>query len=275
MPGQRGASLWGQQAEGWLSAAVIEVVGELVDASNATLYVRLTHEGQSGAGVYKPMAGEQPLWDFPRRTLHLREVAAYRVAAAAQFDVVPPTVLRDGPFGPGSLQLWVGPGPGEPVRLGAGVVDVCSPDQVPTGWLPVIRARGRGGDVVLCHADHPGLAAMAVLDVLTNNADRKGGHVLDRGAGRVVGVDHGLTFNVEPKLRTVLWGWAGRQVPAALLAGVGRVLAGLAGDLGEQLAGVLADDEVEALAERCRRLLSEGRFPHRPAHGPVIPWPAF
>ncbi len=275
MPSAQHAPAWDSSTEAWLADAQIEVVGELVDASNATLYVRLRRHDEVRAGVYKPVAGEQPLWDFPRRTLHRREVACYRVCRAAGFEVVPPTILRDGPFGVGSLQLWVGPRPGEPVEPGAGVVDVCRPDDVPDGWLPVIRALGRDGDVVLCHADDPRLAAMAVLDVLTNNADRKGGHVLDVGDGRLAGVDHGLTFNVEPKLRTVLWGWARAPVPPGLLAGVRLVLIGLEGELGADLHELLDADEISALAERCERLLTERRFPARPARGPVIPWPAF
>src|SRR5450631_3609987 len=203
-----------------ITRGVIEVRGRLVDASNATLYASVELDGVQGRCVYKPVTGERPLWDFPSRTLARREVAAYGQSSAVGWDVVPPTVLRDGPFGQGSVQWWVGAGEvdaeGDPVggEPGAGLVDIVAPGEVPSGWLHVLRAESyEGSPVSLVHADDPGLARMAVFDVIANNADRKGGHVLRDLDGGVRGVDHGLTFNVEDKLRTVLWGWAGRKLP--------------------------------------------------------------
>ena len=260
-----------------LSAGEIEVVGRLVDASNATLYARVsTKEGPVGA-VYKPQPGERPLRDFPDGTLHLREVAAYRLSELGGWHLVPTTVLRDGPFGTGSVQRWVGPPPGEDIEIGAGVVDVVPAGQEPEGWLEVLRAEGgRGEDVTLCHADDPRLAAMAVFDVVANNADRKGGHVLDAGGGRLAGVDHGLTFHVLPKLRTVLWGWAGEIVPDAFLAGVQRVVDALHDGSGhELLSPLLRPEELDALEERATDLLVKKRFPRPRGWGPDIPWPAF
>ena len=262
-----------------LTRCDFEVVGQLVDASNGTLFVRLQGEGDGHAAVYKPEAGERPLWDFPSGCLYRREVATYRLARALGFDRVPPTVLReDGPFGPGSLQWWVGPEPGNPVDVGAGVVDVVTPGALPTGWKTVLRARdGIGKPVLLCHADDPELAEMAVLDILANNADRKGGHVLRDHAGRLFGVDHGLTFHHELKLRTVLWGWAGEPVPDTLAAAVRSAHARLRdGDLGTELADLLAEDEeLDALDDRFTELLASGVFPGPSGHGPAIPWPAF
>ncbi len=250
------------------------MVGRLTDASNATLY-SLLGEAQVPV-VYKPMAGERPLWDFERGTLHRREVSTYLLDQALGFDLVPETVLRDGPFGPGSVQRWVGPAPGEEVEPGAGVVDVLGADAVPPGWHVVVEAYDQlGNEVVLCHADDERLAAMSVLDTLANNADRKGGHVLDAGDGRIAGVDHGLTFHVERKLRTVLWGWAGTPVPTALLEAVERLDAALRDDLGERLGELLAADETAALRRRTRVLLTSGLFPARRGDGPTIPWPAF
>ena len=256
-----------------------EVVGQLTDASNGTLFVRLRGAGEGHAAVHKPEVGERPLWDFPTGGLYRREVATYRLARALGFDRVPPTVLReDGPYGPGSLQWWVGPEPGQPVDPGAGVVDVVTPRELPDGWRAVLRARdGTGRHVVLCHADAPELAEMAVLDILANNADRKGGHVLRDHAGRLFGVDHGLTFHHHPKLRTVLWGWAGEPVPEPLLDAVAaahRQLDG--GELGEHLAGLLTvREELDALGERFTTLLRGRRFPGPSGDGPAIPWPAF
>lgn len=256
----------------------LDVVGRLADASNATLFATLGPD--EVPVVYKPAAGERPLWDFPRASLHRREVATYVLDEALGFGLVPETVLRDGPFGVGSVQRWVGPLPGEPVEPGAGVVDVVRAgdldDGPRSGWKVVVEAYDeRGDEVVLCHADDDRLAAMVVLDALANNADRKGGHVLDAGAGRLAGVDHGLTFHPERKLRTVLWGWSGDPVPDALLAAVERVHAGLADDLGERLRGLLDDDEVAAARRRCHLLLRTGLFPRRRGDGPSIPWPAF
>ncbi|MFV0461357.1 MAG: SCO1664 family protein [Actinomycetales bacterium] len=271
-----GGLLTDEEAERLVATAELDVVGAMADASNATLYTRLTVAGKAcGAAIYKPVTGEQPLWDFPPHTLHLREVATYRLARFAGLDVVPPTVLREGPFGPGSVQLWVGPPPEQAREQGGGVVDVCPPEEVPPGWKVVLRARDRRSSVVLCHADDPRLQQMALLDVLANNADRKGGHVIDRGDGRLAGVDHGLTFNVEHKLRTVLWGWAGQPVPSELVQAADRVCQGLAGELGEQLGPLLDGDELEALHERAVDLVRTGVFPGPQGRAPAIPWPAF
>jgi uncharacterized repeat protein (TIGR03843 family) len=270
-----------------LRFGTVDVRGRLSDASNATLYARVALDGVSAGCVYKPVAGERPLWDFPRHTLARREVAAYELSAGAGWDVVPPTVLRDGPFGEGSVQWWVDAGgskdgldadgdplPGEP---GAGLVDVVPYGRVPDGWLHVLDAEGGDGrPVVLVHADEPVLRRMALFDVVANNTDRKGGHVLRHGGGAVYGVDHGLTFNVDDKLRTVLWGWAGRQLDGEACEVLDRLVSELAGgSLREGLAGLLAADEVERTAYRAERLRRRGRFP-RPADGwPAIPWPAF
>ncbi len=234
--------------------------------------------------VYKPVAGERPLWDFPSRTLARREVAAYLLSSGAGFDVVPLTVLRDGPFGPGSVQWWVDEGevdadgdplPGEP---GAGLVDVVPPSELAPGWRRILDAEGIDGrPVVLAHADDPVLRRMAVFDIVANNADRKGGHVVRDAAGGVYGVDHGLTFNLDDKLRTVLWGWSGERVPARdreLVAVLARDLEG-AGPVRTALADLLRRDEVDRTAERARGLVAAGRYP-RPTFGrPPIPWPAF
>ncbi len=190
----------------------IAVEGRLVDASNATLFCEITAGSTSGRCVYKPVAGERPLWDFPDGTLAGREVAAYAVSEATGWAVVPPTVLREGPFGPGMVQLWIETGGGPDDHP---LVDVMAPTALPAGWLRVLDALGSDGEpVVLGHADDTRLRRMTVLDVVLNNADRKGGHVLLGPDGAVHGVDHGVSFHTEPKLRTVLWGWAGEPLRA-------------------------------------------------------------
>nr|WP_281256924.1 SCO1664 family protein [Kineococcus xinjiangensis] len=271
-----------------MAAGELQVLGRITDASNATLFALVHHGGRALRCVYKPIAGERPLWDFPDRTLALREVAAYAVSAASGWDVVPPTVLREGPHGPGSVQLWVDPGGAEEadaadgaltVHLpepGAGLVDVVADGSGGEGWLPVVRAADeRGRPVALVHADDERLRRIAVLDVVLNNADRKGGHVLPGPSGTVLGVDHGLTFHVEDKLRTVLWGWADSRLLPAEQEVLQRLEADLSAGLGEVLARLLEPAEVEAARRRTQRLLRRDRMP-RPGQGwPSIPWPAF
>ncbi len=277
-----------------LQRGELEVHGRLVDASNATLFATVSMDGVTARCVYKPVSGERPLWDFPGRTLARREVATYVLSAATGWDVVPPTVLRDGPFGPGSVQWWIdgepdGPGPRradpqaavEPPAIaepGAGLVDVLPPQDVPPGWLHVVEADGWDGSrVALVHADDPSLRHMCVLDAVTNNADRKGGHILRDPSGAVFGVDHGLTFNVEDKLRTVLWGWAGRRLTADTVEVLTALARDLSGDSGlrQALLTLLTRAEVDRTAARARALLSAGRHPRPGVGRPSIPWPAF
>jgi uncharacterized repeat protein (TIGR03843 family) len=267
-----------------LSRGALEVRGRLVDASNATLFAVVELDGVQARCVYKPVAGERPLWDFPNRTLARREVAAYVLSAATGWDVVPPTVLRDGPYGTGSVQWWVGPvevdADGDPVvaEPGAGLVDIVSPAQVPPGWLHVLRAQSyEGSPVSLVHADDPALRRMAVFDVIANNADRKGGHLLRDLDGSLRGVDHGLTFNVEDKLRTVLWGWAGQRLPGEVVEALRPLAADLdaEGRLYRQLRRLLSEAEVQRTRVRMAKLLDSGRHPRPGASRHPIPWPAF
>ena len=248
-------------------AGELLVVGRITVASNAT-YVGTIDDVTV---VYKPVAGERPLWDFPDGTLARREVATYLVSQALGWGVVPRTWLREGPLGPGMVQLWQEPDPEQdPVDL------VAAPDRPGDGRRAVLQGRDEQGRVVtLVHEDTPALRRMAVLDVVVNNADRKGGHVLPMADGHRFGVDHGVTFHVEPRLRTVLWGWLGEPLDAEEVAGVERVRAGLAGDLGDGLAALLDEAEVEALAARCDRLLADGVFPAPEGEMPAVPWPLF
>jgi len=250
-----------------LVAGELELVGRITTASNATFLARV-----GGVDVvYKPVAGERPLWDFPDGTLAHREVAAYLVSESFGWDVVPLTFLRDGPLGPGMAQRWQEPDASQDP------VDVVPARSVPpAGWRTVFHGSDeRDRPVVLVHEDTPALRRMAVLDVVVNNADRKGGHILPTAGGHRFGVDHGVTFHVEHKLRTVLWGWRGDELHADELAGVARVRADIDGDLGRGLAALLTDAEVEALAARCDRLLRRGTFPGPSGDMPAFPWPFF
>jgi uncharacterized repeat protein (TIGR03843 family) len=248
----------------------ISVEGRLVDASNATLFCQICYDGVDATCVYKPVAGERGLWDFPDGTLAGREVASHLVSEATGWGVVPPTVLRDGPFGPGMVQLWVETDPD--VEL----VDVVAPNALPTGWLRVFDALGSGGQpVVLAHADDERLRRMAVLDVVLNNADRKGGHVLPLPDGTVHGVDHGVTFHVETKLRTVLWGWAGEPLRATELEVLQQLGDQLDGELGTALGSLLTRAEVRATRRRIDRLITDAHLPFPGEGWPAIPWPPF
>jgi hypothetical protein len=222
----------------------IEVEGRLVDASNATLYCSVSLDGVTAACVYKPIAGERPLWDFPDGTLAGREVSAYLVSLATGWDIVPPTVMRDGPFGPGMVQLWIDVD--ESVDLAALARSTIEP-----------------------------LRRMAVFDAVVNNADRKGGHLLPVSDGHVYGVDHGVCFSTEEKLRTLLWAWRGKRLTDEALDVLALLKHELAGDLGGSLRGLLTRAEVEATSRRVERLLAAKRHPQPTGDWPPMPWPPF
>ena len=215
-----------------------------MDASNATLYCGASLDGLEAAVVYKPVRGERPLWDFPDGTLAAREVAAYLVSDATGWDLVPPTVLREGPFGPGMCQLWVDVDPD---------VDLAA----------------------LARSDHRDLRRMAVLDAVINNADRKGGHLLPRADGRVQGVDHGVCFSAEDKLRTLLWQWRGDPLGQESIEVLWHLRALLDGELGRALHELLTRREVAATVARLERLLASGTYPQPSPDWPAIPWPPF
>jgi uncharacterized repeat protein (TIGR03843 family) len=240
--------------------------GRIMPASNATFL------GQIGEVrvVYKPISGERPLWDFPVGTLADREVAARLVSEALGWDVVPPTWLRVGPHGLGMVQVWQEPDPEQEA------VTLVEEGSVPRGWKHVFDGiDGRDLPVSLVHENSEPLRRMAIFDVLVNNADRKGGHVLEMGDGHRYGVDHGVTFHVEHKLRTVLWGWVGDPVPEDDLAEVLRVGKELSGQLGDLLSVHLTDPEIDAVAGRCRRLSERAVMPAPRGSYPAIPWPPF
>lgn len=258
------------------------VDGRLRAASNVTLVGTVTKDGTSRRVVYKPVAGERPLWDFPDGTLAAREVAAALVSRA-WFGVVPVTVLREeGPAGPGMCQVWVD------TDESNGLVDVVPPASVPPGWLQVGVGQGARGELVaLAHAADPVVRRVAVFDAVVNNADRKGGHLLAvaeprartrlsrfGAAAPVLAVDHGVCFHTEPKLRTVLWGWAGAALTDDERARLDGLLGSLDGDLGTQLAALLSPAECQALRVRVRRLLRDGRLPQPRGDWPALPWPA-
>ncbi|MQA09915.1 MAG: SCO1664 family protein [Pseudonocardiaceae bacterium] len=251
----------------------IDVEGRLVDASNTTLFCTITLDEVTANCVYKPVRGERPLWDFPDGTLAGREVATYLISEATGWGLVPPTVLRNGPFGDGMVQLWV-----DTVHESDAdsLVDVLSPDEVPEGWRIVLHAHDRFGEpAVLAHADHPGVRQMAVLDVVVNNADRKGGHVLHGVDDRVYGVDHGICLHSDTKLRTVLWGWTGEQLPEEILETLRELRSALDGELGSRLAEHLTSREVRAVLERTNSLLECRVFPAPSEDWRAIPWPPF
>ncbi|MCU1658754.1 MAG: putative repeat protein family [Pseudonocardiales bacterium] len=221
----------------------LTVEGRLVDASNATLYCAISHDGLAAACVYKPVAGERPLWDFPDGTLAEREVAAYEVSAASGWRIVPPTVYRDGPLGPGMVQLWIAEDPS-------------------TDVIRLIRRR-----------DSAALRRIAVFDAVINNADRKGGHLLPTPDGHVYGVDHGVSFHSEDKLRTVLWQWAGNRLAGDALETLRCLRAQLDGPLCDRLGELLTTRELRRTVRRVERLIASGRHPEPSDDWPAVPWP--
>ena len=259
----------------------LTVIGRIRSASNATFLCE-AHLGERQAHcVYKPIAGEAPLWDFPDGTLAGRERGAYLISHALGWNIVPYTIIRDGPAGRGMLQLWVDqPGDnlgevGDEPAAGPDLVDLLPAGHIPPGYLPILQAYDYAGDeVTLVHADDIRLRRMAVFDVLINNADRKGGHILSAVDGHVYGVDHGVSLHVEDKLRTVLWGWAGKPIDDETLEVVAGLRDLLRGELGDQLCEHLTGREVDALHARTIALLDNPVMPTPDRRRP-IPWPAF
>ncbi|MCX4785685.1 MULTISPECIES: SCO1664 family protein [unclassified Streptomyces] len=262
-----------------LTEGRLTVLGQVRGASNAVLYCTVAHDGDEVTCVYKPVAGERPLWDFPDGTLARREVAAYEISEVTGWGLIPPTVLRDGPYGEGMCQLWIEAAPQD---------DESSPDGLPPllalvddeepgeGWKAVALAEvGEGRTALLVHADDPRLRRLAVLDAVINNGDRKGGHLLPAPGGRLYGIDHGVTFNAEDKLRTLLWGWAGEPLTAEAVEVVDRLAAELAPgtSLVTRLAELITAAEIEALRGRVAGLKASGRHPEPSGAWPSIPWP--
>ncbi|MGV9592573.1 SCO1664 family protein [Streptomyces tendae] len=253
-----------------LALGELTVRGRIRDASNAALYCTVTHEGREAACVYKPVAGERPLWDFPDGTLAQREVAAYEVSEATGWGLVPPTVLRDGPYGEGMVQLWIETVPGTELLA---LVDQEEPGP---GWKGIALADvGEGRTALLVHADDARLRRLAVLDAVINNADRKGGHLLPAAGERLYGIDHGVTFNAENKLRTLLWGWAGDPLTGEALTVLDALREALkdGGTLAIRLAALITPAELDATRARVGALLDSGKHPEPSGEWPAIPWP--
>ncbi|HEU5353926.1 MAG TPA: SCO1664 family protein [Actinocrinis sp.] len=256
-----------------LREGALKVEGRLTDASNATLYcVAVLGDGDERTSitcVYKPIAGESPLWDFPEGTLAAREVAAYEVSAALGWDLVPETVLRDGPYGLGMCQRWIET-QDEPQLLA--ILPANVEQSALDGWCPIITV-GLDDDEqgILAHRDTEVLRRIALFDAVINNADRKGGHLLPDAKGHVYAIDHGVSFHVDDKLRTLLWGFAGRSLNEPEAAELKRIHADSA--LADRLTVLLSEPETAAFHARIETLLAAGRFPGPEGRRRPIPWP--
>ncbi len=225
------------------ASGTLELKGQFTLGSNYTFLVTVTFEGQEIPAVYKPQKGEQPLWDFPENTLAGREVAAYHVSQALGWGLVPYTIFReDGPYGPGSLQVYID----------------YNPNYHYFNFKP---------------ADKQKLRPVALFDHLTNNADRKGSHILfEKRTHRLYAIDHGLCFNLDDKHRTVIWDFAGETIPPELLAALGPLTTPPA-TLVADLERYLNPDEIAALARRASNLVTLGSFPEPPADRRAFPYP--
>lgn len=227
-----------------LTKGELQVTGRLVDASNATLYATASLEDHSIVCIYKPIAGERPLWDFSDGCLAHREYAAYLVSDHLGFDLVPLTILRDGPYGFGMVQQWV--------HIDESI------------------------DLAKFFAtDHPRLRAIALFDAIVNNTDRKIGHLLPVDHEVLFGCDHGVTFHPEDKLRTVLWQWANEPFTQEEMSLLKRAQESLSGELSRLLAPLLTEVEIQETARRVSDLLASGKFPLPNPDWPAVPWPAF
>ncbi|QIY70059.1 SCO1664 family protein [Streptomyces sp. RLB1-33] len=256
-----------------LALGELKVRGRIREASNAVLYCSVSYEGRDAFCVYKPVAGERPLWDFPDGTLAQREVAAYEVSEATGWGLVPTTVLRDGPYGEGMCQLWI---EALPEADGDGLLALVEAEEPEAGWKAIGFAEvGEGETALLVHADDVRLRRLAVLDAVINNADRKGGHLLPAGEGRLYGIDHGVTFNAENKLRTLLWGWAGELLTPEAVEVLTALRDGLApgAPLATRLAELITTAEIDATRARVEAMLASGKHPEPSGEWPAIPWP--
>ncbi|MEU6776099.1 SCO1664 family protein [Streptomyces sp. NPDC046759] len=251
-----------------LARGELTVRGRIREASNAALFCTIALDGRQASCIYKPVAGERRLWDFPDGTLAGREVAAYQVSEATGWGLVPPTVLRDGPYGEGMCQLWID------AQAEAELLALVDAEEPEPGWKAIGLAEvGEGRTALLVHADDERLRRLAVLDAVINNADRKGGHLLPTVDGRLYGIDHGVTFNVDDKLRTLLWGWAGEPLTAEAVDVLEGLRATLDGSLGARLAGLITPAETDATRARVDALLTTGVHPEPSGEWPAIPWP--
>jgi uncharacterized repeat protein (TIGR03843 family) len=258
-----------EQVRQLLTHADLVIEGQLVSASNGTLKCNLqTADGTRIGCVYKPVRGERDLWDFPPNTLGRREVATSLVDSLIGWNLVPPTVWRsDGPYGPGMCQLWIDADPD------VMVVDIARPGHEPAAWRHVLRAQDDAGrPVTLVHADQRALQRLVIFDAITNNADRKGGHILTDLDGGIWAIDHGLTFSPEPKLRTVLWGWAGEDIPEDILHDLELLTPE---ELTAALEPWLTPEEVATCRMRMDEFLQTRKFPTPSGGWPAIPWPVF
>ncbi|MCX3059489.1 SCO1664 family protein [Streptomyces beihaiensis] len=281
-----------------LARGELKVEGQIRDASNAVLLCTVTLDGHTATCVYKPVRGERPLWDFPDGTLAQREVAAYEIAEALGWPLVPPTVLRDGPYGQGMCQLWIdGPdvngqdgqegqdgehsedgASGEAAEQGGAgrLLALVDGDEPGEGWKAVGFAEvGEGRTALLVHADDARLRRLAVLDAVINNGDRKGGHLLVDAEGRLYGIDHGVCFHTDDKLRTLLWGWAGEPLTEEATGALEALRDALADGepLAARMAELITEAELTAVRERVAALLKTGRHPRPSGEWPAIPWP--
>ena len=216
----------------------LEIIGRLVDASNASLLCKLPNELKV---IYKPIAGERPLWDFPDGNLASREVAAFYISEVGEFDVVPKTVLREGPFGIGAIQQWI--------------------------------ETSEAADVIaMAQSDDPQIRNLALFDIVINNADRKFGHILITPDGQIFGCDHGVSLHEENKLRTVIWQFAEQKLTSEEVAKLKDLLSKI--DL-NHLAKFLSAEEIAAFLQRVQGLIEDGRFSSPNPNWPAVPWPPY
>jgi uncharacterized repeat protein (TIGR03843 family) len=231
-------------SEAKLRQGELVVTGRLIDASNATLLGNCIVGNESIKCIYKPIAGERPLWDFQNGNLASREYAAFLISEMMQLHIVPTTILRDGPYGMGMVQEWID------IDANIDLADYFRQDQSQ-------------------------LRAMALFDAVINNTDRKIGHLLPQEDGKLYGCDHGVTFHEENKLRTVLWQWAGQDLSVDELNSLNELMLKLESHEGEAFNGLLTTDEIHALQSRIMNLIDQKTFPMPNPEWPAIPWPAF
>lgn len=250
-----------EQLSSLIRSETITLLHELEDASNVAFIATV---GDLEV-VYKPVAGETPLWDFPQHSLSQREVMASWVDRHFGWNLIPPTVWSaKGPHGPGSVQLFV-----RDAQISD--VNIFVPEDLPESWIPFVEGTMEGKSVLVAHSHFEDVQRLAALDVIMNNADRKAGHILRDANRNLQAIDHGVCFHSQFKLRSVLWGWVGESLPVNLREEISRGLDLMKANKSEWL---LSEYEFETMLKRADDLLRNG-FPEPSSEWPAIPWPIF
>jgi uncharacterized repeat protein (TIGR03843 family) len=258
-----------EETEQELLNSDFSVIGQITSASNVALLLENTSDKNGFKAIYKPKSGIRELWDFPKNDLVEREYASYLLSRESELNLIPPTVIREiSDFGEGMVQKWI-----EDSKIKS--VGIFKYDEVPVEFLTVLEANdGQANLVKVAVADSPWLDSLTIFDAIINNSDRKGSHILTDPSGENWAIDHGVTWHLDNKLRTVLWAKAGESLSASAILTMQKIEKGLS-ESTNLLSNYLSQDEIEQAANRLKQIATTGLFPLPQGDWPAIPWPVF